>query len=179
MLSTDWRPPSRFDERIPAFASPRPRAPVPPSPAASRDTLRHTAPGSRAERGCARSSCLCPVCLILFILECPTGFEISRVDDPVGALVDGGEKFVAGNGLFQLGEVVDLGRLAGVCDDLVEVPPLGHIIQHFLYPSLCLGHVVRGNGQYRIVARLFLLLPEDLTYPLEPVRKGVGIRRSE
>src|ERR1700694_2004405 len=89
-----------------------------------------------------------------------------------------GEQGVSRDGLLEAQKVVNLGGLADVAHDLIELPTLGHPLEYLLHLFLRFGHVVRRDRQYGVVARLFLLA-HGAAHPIEPLGERAPPLRCE
>src|SRR5438132_9918287 len=116
------------------------------------DTRPPTASHTQAIPGRPCRSCLHAIVLFLlflplflFSIDLPARFEVGGGDDAIGVLMDRGQQYIPRDRLLQSGEVVDLGRLPRIGQELVEGPPLGHSRENLFNPPLRVRHVVRSE----------------------------------
>src|SRR5438270_4491641 len=76
--------------------------------------------------------------------------QISGGNHAVRSVMDRRKQLVARNGFLETREVIDLGWLAGIGDDFVQLPALGHFFEYGLDVRLRLRDLVCRYGQYRV-----------------------------
>src|SRR6266568_878314 len=166
------RPPSRCGEPAPACGPTRYGAAPQPLPAVFRHTRSRTE-SHRAAPVRALDSCLRAVAFLF--PDALAGLEIRRCDDAVSVFVYGGKHRVARHRLLETCQIVDLTRLPGVSDDLVECPSLGHPVQDGFNPALRFAHFVRRNCYHGVEAGFFLFPANRLANAIETLGQRLGL----